>query len=206
MAANLINKDIEKVLISERKLKKTAKRLGKMISKDYRGKPLMLIGVLKGSVICISDIMREITIPCRLDFMVASSYRDSTSSSGNVEILYDLPVDISNYDVLIVEDIVDTGYTLSLLRDVLLARNPRSLKICAMLDKPSKRVTPLQPDYVGIEVPDKFVVGYGLDFAENYRNLPYIGVLKEEMYSPNKSQKDVKDIKDISELSKGITD
>ncbi len=177
-------KDIEKVYYSEETLRKIVAELGKKISEDYKDKNLLLVSVLKGSVVFMADLMREITVPCEIDFMCVSSYKDGTTSSGAVKIIKDLDINLEGKDVLIVEDILDSGRTLSYLKSVLMTRNPRSFKICTLLDKPERRAVPdLFADYSGAEVPDEFVVGYGLDYAEKYRNLPYIGVLKREVYS-----------------------
>lgn len=180
--ASVMSKDIEKVLVSKRKLKRTAKKLGKQISRDYKGKPLLVIGVLKGCFITLADILREITIPCRVELIIAKSYGDKTESSGEVRILNDIDVDFAEFDVLIIEDILDSGNTLSKLKKLFLAKNPRSFKICTLLDKPERREADIQADYVGITIPNAFAVGYGLDYAEAYRNLPYVGVLKESVY------------------------
>ncbi len=177
-------KDIEKVYYSEETLREIVAELGKKISEDYKDKNLLLVSVLKGSVVFMADLMREITVPCEIDFMCVSSYKDGTTSSGAVKIIKDLDINLEGKDVLIVEDILDSGRTLSYLKSVLMTRNPRSFKICTLLDKPERRAVPdLFADYSGAEVPDEFVVGYGLDYAEKYRNLPYIGVLKREVYS-----------------------
>ena len=153
------------------------------ISKDYEGKNLVLVSILKGSVVFMADLMRAVSIPCSIDFMVVSSYGGSnTVTSGLVKIIKDLDGDLSGKDVLIVEDILDTGVTLSNLVPMLKMRNPNSVKICTILDKPSRRKADIQPDYEGFQVPDEFVVGYGLDYDEKYRNLPYVGVLKPEVY------------------------
>jgi len=175
--------DIKKVLLSERKLQATIARLGRQISADYEGKNLLLVSVLKGSVVTMADLMRAITIPCSIDFMVVSSYGSGTSTSGNVKIIKDLDIPLGDYDVLIVEDILDSGITLSSLIELLGTRNPRSIRICTLLDKPSGRKAEIKADYVGIEIGDGFVVGYGLDYDEKYRNLPYIGILKESVYA-----------------------
>lgn len=169
---------VGKVLITEEQVQKRLKELGKQLTADYQGKDLLVIGILKGSVIFMSDLVRVIDLPLQLDFMAVSSYGKSTNSSGVVRILKDLDTDIQGKDVLIIEDIVDTGLTLSYLVENLLSRNPASLKICTFLDKPSRRVAKIRPDYNGYEIPDEFVVGYGLDYAEKYRNLPYIGVIE----------------------------
>ena len=175
-----MNNDILKVLITKEELEQKVKELGQMITKDYKDKDLMIVGVLKGCVIFLSDLIREIDLPLTMDFMAVSSYGRSTHSSGVVRILKDLDEDIEGKDVLIVEDIVDTGLTLNYLADNLLSRNPKSLKICCCLDKPSKRRVPVKVDYVGFTIPDKFVVGYGLDYAEKYRNLSYICVVDDD--------------------------
>jgi len=180
--------DIEKVLYSEEELKKIVEDLGKKISEDYKDKNLLLVSILKGSIAFMSDLMRAITVPCAIDFMAVSSYGKGTQS-GVVKIIKDLDIDIAPYDVLIVEDILDTGRTLHYLREILLKRNPKSFKICTLLDKPDRRIAPLKVDYSVLEIPDEFVVGYGLDYAEKYRNLPYIGVLKPSVYSSVNKQK-----------------
>ena len=174
--------DIEEVLLPEKDLQKAVKKLGKQISADYEGKNLMLVAVLKGSVIFMADLMRAITIPVSIDFMSVSSYGAGVKSSGVVKIIKDLDHDLTGYDVLIVEDILDSGLTLSYLTNVLRQRNVSSIKICTLLDKPERRKVDIKPDYACFVVPDKFVVGYGLDYAGLYRNIPYIGVLKKEIY------------------------
>lgn len=173
---------IAKVLLSEEQIKVKVRELGERISCDYQGKNLMLIGILKGAVVFLADLVREIKAPLKIDFMAVSSYGKSTHTSGVVRILKDLEGDIAGKDILIVEDIVDTGLTLSYLKENLLSRNPASLKICTFLDKPSRRKVDLVPDYLGYTIPDEFAVGYGLDFNGLYRNLPYVGVLKPECY------------------------
>ena len=168
--------DIKNVLVSEEELKAKVRELGAQISRDYEGKNLVLVSILKGSVVFMADLMRAVSIPCSIDFMVVSSYGGSnTTSSGLVKIIKDL-------DVLIVEDIMDTGITLSNLVPMLKMRHPNSVKICTILDKPSRRKADIKPDYEGFQVPDEFVVGYGLDYDEKYRNLPYIGILKPCVY------------------------
>ena len=174
--------DIKTVLVSEEELKAKVAELGAQISKDYEGKNLVLVSILKGSVVFMADLMRAVSIPCSIDFMVVSSY-GGTVTSGLVKIIKDLDGDLSGKDVLIVEDILDTGVTLSNLVPMLKMRNPNSVKICTILDKPSRRKADIQPDYEGFQVPDEFVVGYGLDYDEKYRNLPYVGVLKPEIYA-----------------------
>ncbi|MGN0706990.1 MAG: hypoxanthine phosphoribosyltransferase [Faecalibacterium sp.] len=177
-----MNDDIQTVLVSEEQLKAKVAELGAQISRDYAGKNLLLVSILKGAVVFMADLMRAVTIPCAIDFMVVSSYGSGTTTSGLVKIVKDLDQDLSGRDVLIVEDILDTGVTLSNLVPMLQLRNPNSVRICAILDKPSRRRAPIQPDYEGFQVPDEFVVGYGLDYDEKYRNLPYVGVLKPSVY------------------------
>jgi hypoxanthine phosphoribosyltransferase len=173
--------DIAEVLVTEREVQAKVAELGQRISKDYQGKELLLIGLLRGAIVFLSDLMRAVDIPVQLDFIGISSYGASTES-GAVRLVMDLETDIRGRHVLIVEDIVDTGKTLSYLVENLKARQPASLRICALLDKPERRQVPIEVDYVGFEIPDKFVVGCGLDFAEGYRNLPFVGVLKEHLY------------------------
>lgn len=175
--------DIKEVLYSEEQIKKIVSDLGKCISEDYRDKNLLLVSVLKGSVVFMADLMRSIDIPLEIDFMVVSSYGSGTKTSGNIKIIKDLNIDIKGYDLLIVEDILDSGVTLSTLKKMLLAREPSSIKICTFFDKPERRIADIKADYIGASVPDEFIVGYGLDYDEKYRNLPFVGVLKEECYS-----------------------
>ncbi len=174
--------DIKDVFYSQQQLQDKVNALGKQISEDYKDKNLMLVSVLKGSVVFMADLMRAITVPCEIDFMAVSSYGNNTNSSGTVKIIKDLDRDIAGYDLLIVEDILDSGKTLSYIKEILLARKPNSIRICTLLDKPDRRNSDIYADYSGFEVPNEFVVGYGLDFAQKYRNLPFIGVLKEEVY------------------------
>lgn len=178
-----MNNDILKVLITEEELKNKVQELGAAISRDYEGKNLLMVSVLKGSVIFMADLMRAITIPAQIDFMSVSSYGAGVKSSGVVKILKDLDALLEGKDLLLVEDILDSGLTLYYLREILTKRNPASIKIATLLDKPEGRKTDIHPDYVGFTVPDAFVVGYGLDYNEIYRNLPYVGVLKPEVYS-----------------------
>lgn len=175
-------KDIKDVYYSEETLREIVKELGRRISEDYKDKNLLLVSVLKGSVVFMADLMRAITVPCEIDFMCVSSYASGTTSSGVVKIIKDLDINLEGKDVLIVEDILDSGRTLNYIISILEKRNPASIKICTLLDKPERRVVDLYADYSGAEVPDEFVVGYGLDYDEKYRNLPYVGVLKEEVY------------------------
>lgn len=174
--------DIDHVLVDEEQINAINKKLGEQISNDYKGKNLLLVSILKGAVVFLSDLMRNITIDCNIDFMVVSSYGSGTKTSGVVKIVKDLDLNLANYDVLIVEDILDSGLTLSYIVEMLKGRNPSSIKICTFLDKPDRRTADIKADYVGMAVPDEFVVGYGLDYNEKYRNLPFVGVLKEEIY------------------------
>ena len=174
--------DILNVLISKEELAKKVQEIGAQISKDYAGKNLMMVSVLKGSVVFMADLMRAVTIPAEIDFMSVSSYGSGAKTSGVVKIIKDLDIELAGRDLLIVEDILDSGLTLSYIKKILLERGPRSIKICTLLDKPERRKADILADYSGFEVPDEFVVGYGLDFAEKYRNLPYIGVLKPSVY------------------------
>lgn len=177
-----MREDIKEILMDENKIREKIKELGHNISEEYKGKELVLIGVLKGSVMFMSDLMKEITIPCSMDFMAVSSYGSSTKSTGVVRILKDLDFEIEGKDVLIVEDIIDSGVTLKYLIEYLNGRKPNSLEIVCLLDKPERRKAHIDVKYTGFTVPDYFLVGYGLDYAEKYRNLPYIGILKEEIY------------------------
>ena len=177
---------VEKILCSEKDIKEQVRRVSREIEAYYKNseKKLLLLGILKGSVVFMADLMRAVSIPCGIDFMVVSSYGGAnTSSTGLVKIIKDLDADLSGKDVLIVEDILDTGITLSHLVPMLKMRNPNSVKLCTILSKPSRRKADIEPDYCGFEVPDEFVVGYGLDYDEKYRNLSYVGVLKPEVYS-----------------------
>lgn len=175
--------DIREILITEEQIKQKTKELGRKITEHYKGKDLVVIGILKGCVIFLSDLIREIDLPLTLDFMVVSSYGTSTKSSGVVRIIKDLEKDIQNKDVLIVEDIVDSGLTLSYLVEYLKSRNANSVKICTILDKPEKRKAQVNIDFSGFQIPDEFVVGYGLDYSEIYRNLPFVCILKPEVYT-----------------------
>ncbi len=177
-----MHNDIKKVLIDQGLLQKRVKELGQEISRDYKDKDLLVICVLKGAVLFMADLVQNIGIPLEMDFMAVSSYGDATHSSGVVRIIKDLDASIENKDLLIVEDIVDSGLTLSYLMELLKARGIKSLKVCSLLEKPENLVSKVNIDYIGFQVPDEFVVGYGLDYAQKYRNLPYIGVLKESVY------------------------
>ena len=178
-----MNNDVEKILLSEEKIQAKVREMAAQISKDYEGKHLFMICILKGAIMFYSDLARNITVPLAMDFMAVSSYGAGTKSSGEVRINKDLSVPAEGLDILIVEDILDSGNTLNYLVNILKDRKPASLKICTLLDKPERREKPIICDYVGFEIPDEFVIGYGLDYAEKYRNLPYIGILKEEVYA-----------------------
>ena len=174
--------DILKVLLSEEQIAEKVAQIGRQITEDYRDKNLLMVSVLKGSVVFMADLMRAVDCPARIDFMSVSSYGSGTKTTGVVKIVKDLDQDLSGKDILIVEDILDSGMTLSYLKGLLQSRNPASIRIATLLDKPSRRKVDLKADYVGFEVPDEFVVGYGLDFDEQYRNLPFVGVLKPHVY------------------------
>jgi hypoxanthine phosphoribosyltransferase len=175
-----LERDVGEVLIEKERLHARIAELGEEISADYAGRDLLLIGVLKGAVFFMADLMRRLTLPCEIDFMAVASYGAGTDSSGVVRILKDLDINIEGRDVLVVEDIIDSGLTLSYLVRNLEAREPASLEVCALLTKPDRREIEVPVRYVGFEIPNRFVVGYGLDFAERYRNLPYVGVLADE--------------------------
>lgn len=174
--------NISEILLTSDEIQKRVEELGEKITNDYKGKDLMLIGILKGAVMFMSDLCKYIKIPITIDFMAVSSYGKSTQSSGVVRIIKDLDASIEGKDILVVEDIIDSGLTLSYLTNNLKSRGANSVKICTLLDKPERRSVDVKVDYIGFKIPDAFVVGYGLDFAEKYRNLPYIGILKEEIY------------------------
>ena len=178
----MLKDDIERILISEEDLQKRVAELGAQISADYAGKEPILVSVLRGSYIFMADLTRRIDTFCRVDFMAVSSYGAGTVSSGQVSIIKDLSDSIEGRDVIVVEDILDSGNTLHYLFQILQARHPASIRLATLLDKPSRRTKPITADYVGFEVPDEFVVGYGLDYDELYRILPYIGVLKPRVY------------------------
>ena len=177
-----LNPDIERILVTEDEIQSKVAELGKLISDDYRGRDLLLIGVLKGAFMLMSDLARHITIPLELDFMAVSSYGSATKTSGVVRIMKDLDLDISAREVLIVEDIIDSGLTLSYLMKNLKARRPASLEVCALLSKPEVQKVDLDVRYHGFALPPVFVVGYGLDYGERYRNLSYVGTLKPHLY------------------------
>lgn len=177
-----MHKDVEKILVGEEQLREINARLGAQITKDFRGKNLLVLGILKGCVFFMTDLVRNIDLPLCIDFMSVSSYGSGTESTGHVKITKDIDIDLSGYDVLLVEDILDSGRTLKYVSEILKTRGASSISIVTLLDKPERRVAPVTPDYVGCDVPDEFVVGYGLDYDQKYRNLPYIGALKREVY------------------------
>ena len=178
-----MNQDIERILLSEEEIREKVKELGRILAAEYKDKNPLVICVLKGAVVFMADLIRHMDIPCEMDFMAVSSYGSGTASSGMVKILKDLDATVQNRHVLVVEDIMDSGLTLSRLVELLLHREATSVKVVTLLNKPERRKVNLSPDYSGFDIPDEFVVGYGLDYAEKYRNLPYIGVLKPEVYS-----------------------
>ena len=177
-----LNNDISKVIVSEEELKKINQRLGAQITKDFKDKNLLVVGILKGSIYFMTDLTRYIDLPLKIDFLAVSSYGSGTKSSGAVKIEKDIDINLEGYDILIVEDILDSGRTLNYVCELLRSRGPKSISIATLLDKPERRVVDLTPDYVGCDVPDEFVVGYGLDYDQKYRNLSYIGALKREIY------------------------
>jgi hypoxanthine phosphoribosyltransferase len=174
--------DIEKILASEKDIAKKVREIGQSISGYYKDKNLLMVSVLKGSVVFMADLMREINIPLEIDFMAVSSYGKGSKTSGIVKIIKDLDIPLAGFDVLIVEDILDSGLTLSYIMELLQSRGPKSIRLCTLFDKPERRKVEIKADYVGFIIPDEFVVGYGLDYAEKYRNLPYVGILKREKY------------------------
>lgn len=177
-----MHNDIMEILITEKQLKEKVHEIGRQITEDYKDKNLLMVSVLKGSVVFMADLMRTVEIPCEIDFMCVSSYGKGQKTSGVVKIIKDLDIDLKDKDLLIVEDILDSGMTLDYIINMLMQRGPRSIKIATLLDKPDRRMVEVFPDYKGFCIPDEFVVGYGLDFAERYRNMPYIGVLKPSIY------------------------
>ena len=178
----MLHKDVESVLISQEKLEKIVKSLAKQIEKDYNDKEFIMVGLLKGSMVFMADLMKQIDLDFSIDFMIASSYGSGTESSGKVKIVSDLTLSCEKKDILIVEDIIDSGNTLNFVINYLMTKGANSVRVCTLCDKPSRRKVPLTPDYCGAEIPDEFIVGYGLDYAERYRNLPYIGILKRSVY------------------------
>jgi hypoxanthine phosphoribosyltransferase len=183
MKCKRMKEDIEEILISEEQIRIKVQELGMQITRDYRGKNLLLLGTLKGAVPFIADLARAIDLPLELDYMAVASYGNSTQSSGIVRILKDLEGPINQKHVLVVEDIIDSGLTLHYLVDLIKGRNPLSLRLCSLLNKERERIRDVEIDYLGFTIPDKFVVGYGLDYAQRYRNLPYIGVLRPEVFN-----------------------
>ena len=179
---SIFDNDIQEVLFSEEQLKNRVQEIARQITADYQGKEIMLISVLRGSFVFMADLCRAIDLPCTLDFMAVSSYGKGTKSSGQVQITKDLSEDITDRHIIVVEDILDSGNTLSYLLKILENRHPASIRLCTLLDKPDRRVKPVQVHYSGFTIPDAFVVGYGLDYAEKYRNLPYLGILKPRVY------------------------
>ncbi len=177
-----MREDLQSILLTKEQIDEKVKELGAQISKDYEGKNLFLVGLLKGSVVFMSDLMRNITVDAGIDFMSVSSYGKGTTSSGTVKIIKDLDIDISDKDILIIEDILDSGVTLSYITSLLVSKNAKSIKLCTLLNKPERRKVEVKVDYNGFNIPDEFVVGYGLDYAEKYRNLPYIGILHPKIY------------------------
>ena len=177
-----MHNNIAEILITEKELQSRIAELGKEVAKDYEGKTPIFVGVLKGAIMFFADMVRATPIPCEYDFMAVSSYGAATISSGKINLIKDLSADIKGRHVVILEDILDTGNTLRFVVDYLLEKEPASLKICTLLDKPSRRTAPIEADYVGFTIPNQFVVGYGLDYDEIYRNIPYVGILKPEVY------------------------
>ncbi len=180
----MFENDIEKIIVTKEQLEKRVQELGREISNDYHGEELVMIGLLTGAAPFMADLARAVDLPVYYEFMSVSSYGQSSTSSGNIRILKDIQNDIAGRHVLVVEDIVDTGLTLSKILDKLARHNPASLKVCALLDKAPCRKQEIKIDYCGFTVPDEFIVGYGLDYAQKYRNLPFIGVLKKAVYAP----------------------
>ena len=179
----MLENDIKKILVSHDEITEAAKKLGAQLTKDYAGKNAILVGILKGSIPFMAELVKHIDTHIEMDFMMVSSYHGGTASSGVINIKQDVTQDIKGRDVLFVEDIIDTGQTLKNLRDMFIEREASSVKIATLLDKPEGRVVEIEADYTCFTIPNEFVVGYGLDYKENYRNLPYVGVLKEEVYS-----------------------
>lgn len=179
----MLEKDIQEILFSEEQLSSRVNEIARQITQDYQGKEIVLISVLRGSFVFMADLCRRIDLPCTVDFMAVSSYGSGTSSTGQVQITKDLSSDIAGKHIIVVEDILDSGNTLYFLKDYMLAKGANSITIVTLLDKPSRREKPIYPDLAGFEVPDEFVVGFGLDYCQKYRNMPYIGVLKPEVYS-----------------------
>ena len=179
------NDRASEVLISAEEIREAVAKAGKAIDKIYDGRPILLVSILKGAFVFLADLCRAVTVPCEIGFMCAKSYYEGTKSSGVVRITMDLDKDIQNYHVVIVEDIVDTGRTLNDITKLLKSRNPASLRVVTLLDKPSRRTADITPDYTCFEIEDEFVIGYGLDYGEKYRDLPYVGILKRSVYEQN---------------------
>ena len=179
----MLEKDIDRVFFSGEELQTRVRELGEQITHDYEGKSPLFVGVLKGSFVFMADLMRAVDCYCDIDFMAVSSYGSGTTTTGAVKINKDLTYNVEGRDIILIEDILDSGVTLSYLKKYIEARKPSSVRICTLLDKPARRKADIDADYVGFECPDAFIVGYGLDYAERYRNLPYIGVLKSEIYA-----------------------
>ena len=176
-------KDVERVLVSEEEIKEAVQRIARELEKDYEGREIMFVGLLKGSIAFMADLIKEYSKTCTIDFMAVSSYGSGTESSGRVNIVKDLSVPIDGKDIVIVEDIIDSGNTLSFIKAYFAAKNANSVRICTLLNKPSRRVVDIDVEYIGFDIPDEFVIGYGLDYNEHYRNLPYVGVLDRSVYS-----------------------
>lgn len=175
--------NVKKVLLTESEISKRVKQLGEQITEDYKvSSNLLVVGILKGSFVFFSDLIREINLPIEIDFMAVSSYQDTTISSGEVKIIKDVGTTVAKKNILFVEDIIDTGFTMMKVMEMFKERGANSVKLCALTSKPDRRKVKVNIDYLGFEIPDEFIIGYGLDYAEKYRNLPYIGVLKEETY------------------------
>ncbi len=179
----MLEKDIDRIFFSANELQEKVKELGAQITRDYEGKDPLFVGVLKGSFVFMADLMRAVDLYCDIDFMAVSSYGSGTTTTGAVKINKDLTYNVEGRHIILIEDILDSGVTLSYLKKYIEARKPASVSICTLLDKPARRKADINADYVGFECPDAFIVGYGLDYAERYRNLPYIGVLKPEIYA-----------------------
>jgi hypoxanthine phosphoribosyltransferase len=180
-----MEKDVERVLLTQEQIAQKVKELGEQIAQDYAGKNLMLVGILKGAMVFMADLMRAINIPITIDFMMVSSYGSGTKTTGHVKILKDLDYEVKDQDILFVEDIIDSGVTLEYLSELMRLRGAKSVKLCALLNKPERRKVEVDVDYCGFDIPDEFVIGYGLDYGESYRNLPYVGVLKRKIYEDN---------------------
>lgn len=178
----MINQDIEYVLLDAEKIRLRVKEIAAQMDKLYEGRKPIVVCILKGSAVFFADLIRHMNVPLQMDFITVSSYGSGTTSTGNIVVKQDLTVDIKDRDVLIIEDIIDSGNTLYNLKKLLISRSPASVNIVTLLDKPDRRTAPMEPDYTGFVIPDEFVVGYGLDYAEDYRNLPYVGVLKRCVY------------------------